>query len=515
MHSRRIDLLRGVAAASLCASLACSPTTESRAFPDVPEVEEQPTIAERFGIFEQLAWGSSPEAVEVRRDQIARLKSLGVQRVRVALHWHELERAPGEWDFEALDPVIEDVSEAGLQLLGVLGFGNPIHANTDRGDRSQLATNFPTDPAPEFLHPPTNAEDFARYVRAVVDRYGPLGVKEYELWSQPNAGLRFWRPQEDVDHYLRIANTGALAGKFGCSDCTFAIGGLAMAQPVPSMELFTSGTSFLRSLYWKLPYLTEVFHSVGFHPYQYPKDPPEAETAPFEDRVQGSLATQARELREVMTEFEGELPLWITESGWPTNPEIPESTEDLARVFGLPPSFLEVAKGILGEDFGPLLETLRGVSEEEQAQYVVRGALIATSLGIERIVHRSLDDLDVENEINEQGAFGLYRLDRSEKPAAQAVRTLLKRFGDYRFAGDVTEALGLEEPSRALAFRADSRILLALWRWKEGPVTLDLQGLPGPAEIFDLRGDGVDRVRAQDPLRIVLGPEVTYLEVTH
>jgi len=59
----------------------------------------------------------------------------------------------------------------------------------------------------------------------------------------------------------------------------------------------------------------------------------------------------------------------------------------------LPENIIEFGRQLLGaDDFQKVLETLRGVSEADQARDLVRATLIAVSLHIQRIYLYTLDD---------------------------------------------------------------------------------------------------------------------------
>ena len=74
-------------------------------------------------------------------------------------------------------------------------------------------------------YPPTNVADYARFVRAVADRYGPRGtfwhlhprlrpspVTAIELWNEPWIG-DFWRSAPDAALYARLVRAAATAVK--------------------------------------------------------------------------------------------------------------------------------------------------------------------------------------------------------------------------------------------------------------------------------------------------------------
>jgi hypothetical protein len=497
---------------SAVAALLCSCKDSGPPFLDIPPDDGLPALGDRVGVSFQLAWGTAPEQAAARARQLDRLSSLGVRRLRLDFTWHRLEKAPGSWDFSPFDPVVEEASAAGLSLLAIAAYGNPVYPHVS-GDAT--GTQLGTDALSEVHFPPIDPAHYARYVEALVRRYAPR-VQDYELWNEENIGCRFFRPVANAEAYAGLARPAAALGKAACPGCRFVVGGLSMPQPIPGIDVYPPGPVYLNALFLAAPDLNGWTDAIAYHPYPFPKDPPEFETAPFPDRKQGSLTTQHTILERIVKGHRGQpAPLWITEMGWPTNPGIPAGDQEIARVFGLGDSrVIDAARSILGEaDFRKLLETVRGVSPDDQARFTVRAILIAASLKVPRIYLYTLDDLDAEPEINQEAAFGLFRVDGAEKPAARALRFLLTRLHGYRFAADLRGRLGLEEQSRGLAFREGKNLLFALWRWKDGPASVVVGTLPGTATLFNAQGEILASAKAREAITVPLDADVRFLEI--
>ena len=112
-------------------------------------------------------------------------KELGVDWLRDGYDWSAVETAKGEYaiprpqhgDFPT------EVKNAGMNMVWVLGFGNPIYA--DGGEKV-----MPTSDNPEYF----NA--FLKYVEYVAEKYkGKIAV--YEVWNEPD---------------IRSFNTGGASG---------------------------------------------------------------------------------------------------------------------------------------------------------------------------------------------------------------------------------------------------------------------------------------------------------------
>ena len=461
--------------------IGCS---DAVSLPAIPQADGLPALGDRVGIAGPIGWGADPRA-----QTIAKLQSLHVKHLRTDFWWHRLETTAGQFDFSALDSVVADTQAAGITLLPILDYGNGLYPS------GAGATDDPT------FFPVTDPSHFANYVAAVVGRYHDR-IPAWEIWNEENIGYRFWKPNADAAAFADTLRQAVASGRAACASCTFVLGGVSMPQPIPMIDVFPPGPQYLRML------PADVFpDAVAFHPYQYPKDPPEVETAPFPTRKQGSLATQTHTIGAITP-----LPLWITEEGWPTNPDVPQTDDEITAAFGLPQNIIEFGRQLLGaDDFQKVLETLRGVSEADQARNLVRATLISVSLGIQRIYLYTLDDSADPTGKNQEAAFGLYRTDGSEKPAAAALRNLLGRYGDYAFAGDVTGAMGLSAADHALAFRKGSQIAIALWRYP-GDESIEVSNVPASTVLVD--GSGNVLAHASDSLVVKLSGDVVWLETT-
>ena len=60
---------------------------------------------------------------------LARLSAAGVRRIRNDLDWAAIERTPGVYDFATpgIDELVTVAERAGLRVLFILDYGNPLH----------------------------------------------------------------------------------------------------------------------------------------------------------------------------------------------------------------------------------------------------------------------------------------------------------------------------------------------------------------------------------------------------
>ncbi len=89
--------------------------------------------------------------------------------------WRDIETSPGVFDFSRLDAQVARATAAGAEVTLVLGMTPDFYATTPAGKTSM----------------PTSLDAWARYVRAVVTRYGatatgPRRIAAYQVWNEAN-----------------------------------------------------------------------------------------------------------------------------------------------------------------------------------------------------------------------------------------------------------------------------------------------------------------------------------------
>lgn len=315
-----------------------------------------------------------------------RLERAGVRSVRTGLNWARIEPERGVFRFEDTDARIEAAVSRGVEVIGLLGYGNRW--------ASTLAAEH-DDP----YYPPDDPADFARYAAALVERYGDR-VRRWEVWNEQNAGYRFWkRPGQvngDAVAYgaLLVATYAAIKGVD--ADALVAFGGLFHLP-----QVIEGGEDFLRAAYGAHPELGSAFDALAYHPYDFypPSRPPE-----FRGQLGATelypVDESARRMGAIVEDAEGRSkPLWVTEVGWPTE---------------------------------------GGVSEADQARYLLRAHLLLVAEGVERVCAYTLTDGSPDREYlaPQERVFGLYTYEGQPKPAVRALATAREVLGELRFVAD-------------------------------------------------------------------------------
>jgi hypothetical protein len=175
----------------------------------------------------------------------------GARWDRFTFNWWQFEpESSGQWDWrvrEGYDRLVDDLEEAGLQMIGVL-YGTPGWASS-RGIRAAAGPTLEDRPpgwyapvpgyepestsrAPSALSSPPSGlyypwydgrNYWGRFVYDVVSRYGDR-VKSWEMWNEVDLWTYFW--SGSVEEYARLLKVGYQATKAACPDCKVLFAGV-------------------------------------------------------------------------------------------------------------------------------------------------------------------------------------------------------------------------------------------------------------------------------------------------
>ncbi|HET8673036.1 MAG TPA: beta-galactosidase [Thermoleophilaceae bacterium] len=149
--------------------------------------------------------------LDVQRFQFAAMRRAGVESVRAVFSWAAAQpQRGGPFDFGATDELVTLASEQRISLL-------PVIIETPQWARLRPSRD---------ASPPAHPADYARYVRALVARYGHGGsfwaqhpelqyqpLSYWQIWNEPHLRL-YWdaaRWQRGYGALLRAAHRAALA----------------------------------------------------------------------------------------------------------------------------------------------------------------------------------------------------------------------------------------------------------------------------------------------------------------
>src|SRR5205807_1381872 len=357
----------------------------------------------------------------------ARLAAAGVRLIRFDMLWSQVERRRGGFDFSALDARVSAAQAAGLEVLAILDYGNPLYSS-----RGAVASTTPlAGGVPPFgvgqadFYPPDDPADFGRYAGAVAAHFRGQ-VLAYEIWNEENEGWRFWPPHEDAAAYAALLRAAHKAVKAADPGATVLFGGVFFPAVPPGLP-GTAGDTFLDQGYAADPQLGSSFDAVAYHPYPYPFTSPE-----YDAPVRGSVPHAGDAMAAVLARHgNAGRPLWITELGWPT-------------------------------------QSGYGVSPQKQAEYLVRGAALSAAAGLRAFTWYTYGDTADPTGHNQEAAFGLLDAQGRPKPAYTALDTFTRTLDGTVAAAVRAEVSGADH---AVAFSASNRRVTVLWNSPEGPAT--------------------------------------------
>ncbi len=291
-------------------------------------------------------------------------RKLGVDSVRADAQWKLVETRKGQYQIPpAWDQFVDRARRRGIAPLLILDYGNPFY---DGG-------HLPRSPAA--------IAGFARYAAFVVRHFAGR-VRYYEVWNEWNTGTGGYYPGGSAADYARL---------FDATDA-------AIKRVDPNaVVLAAAGYQDWYAQIGRLGVAARA-DGVAMHPY-VPKEPGYRESVGSngpERSAQYLIDTEA-----TLRRFSGgrEIPLYVTEIGWPTS------------------------------------TGRRGYPEADVAAMTERSLLLYASLPYVRGVWwYSLID-DSPDASNPEARFGLFRQHYAMKPAAGVFQSLapLAIHNDLRF----------------------------------------------------------------------------------
>ena len=199
----------------------------------------------------------------VDRDaQWALMRRSGVKSVRVVFSWAAAQREAGvEPDFTEIDGLVELGAQNGVGILPVVLY------------TPDWAAKYPA----RHGSPPEFPEDYAAFVRRLVERYGPAGtfwaerpdlpvrpIRDWQIWNEPHFDFYWytpdggWAPEyvellkkaktaiDSVDPGARVVLAGYADASWKVLNATYKAGG-KNAFDVATINIFTGRPGFVMS----------------------------------------------------------------------------------------------------------------------------------------------------------------------------------------------------------------------------------------------------------------------------
>jgi hypothetical protein len=328
----------------------------------------------------------------------------GVRWTREELVWSLIE--PTDGTFKPIyDSTLSLAASKGFNIIGIL---------LTTPDWARDPSCKPTREA--YWCPPADVEQFAQFASWMAERYDADGVEDapgspriaaWEIWNEPN-DVGNW-PNIGADQNARKRRYGDMlvaayqAIKAANPAATVLTGGSYLFDQGCANGI-CDGISFLNGVFAQVPLARRSFDVFATHPYAAPTAP-DALGLPRIVLLEGT-SRAARGWLDSSAIGRSDAQVWITELGWCTAP---------------------------GACPGTLL-----VSEDQQANYLIRALVIAQQNGIQHASWFQLEDaFDNPNRMWGNGAI-LHDYNGSSyspKPAYTAYRTLATQLGDAKVAG--------------------------------------------------------------------------------
>jgi hypothetical protein len=246
--------------------------------------------------------GVNQDLVRDRREHVALqvplMAAAGVQWVRMPIRWFTVEPERDAYTWTAVDPVVDQVTAAGMEVLAVLGSTPSWASGVARGE------------VPEDAHwdayEPTSVADFARYAHAVASHYRGR-IRAYEIFNEPNTPTH-WRPWPDAQRFVEFLCAGYAAVKYADPSHVVVVGGLNGNGLTLGWET-PEGRDFLKAIYAGPG--RHCFDVMAIHPFAHPVADGLPTLQAWVDQTRGYMRAQG-DARE----------LWLTEVGWSTGPNL-------------------------------------------------------------------------------------------------------------------------------------------------------------------------------------------------
>lgn len=310
-----------------------------------------------LGVNAHFLWFTPPQY----QRQMQQLKSLGLNWVRVDLHWDRHEPKENQFVFAPLDQLVDTLKAQKLKSVFYLVGSAPF------------ASSVPPLLGSSDQYPPKDDKVFAKRMAMLARRYPT--VDAWQVWNEPNLP-GFWRPLPSPEGYGRLLQASAEALRAAAPGKPVVMAGMAYYSQMPVRgglmleELGKKGSLNLKTI-------------VAYHPYS---QQPEGDDPKTRDFVLRAQQINAR-LRQVKAPG-----IWATEWGWSSYAG-PKEEQD-----------------IIGRD--------------GQADYLLRRLALMSALDYDRVFLFALSDLDQRASARDRG-YGLLDLDGKPKPAYKALARFL------------------------------------------------------------------------------------------
>ncbi len=324
-------------------------------------------------------WGVQVHLFGEDVDQVLEwARGTGVEWVKQQVEWNNIEYDPGEYNWLELDHIVDKTNGYGFKLMLSVNHA-PAWTRSD----------------PIGAGPPHDSAEFRVFMEQLAGRYQGR-VAAYELWNEPNL-RREWRGEPlDPALFVDLIAAGS-QGVRAADPAAQVISGAPAVTGVNDGETAIDDRIYLGGML--AAGVGEWVDGIGVHPYGYGNPPqerwddPSHESASHNDHPSFFFRNTLEDYRRILLEGGLDLPLWVTEFGWP-------SVEGFGSV------------DVTGWEYA------REISEAEQARYVVDGFHIGRGADwVGPMILWNLNIATIWGPDRPQSAYSLLRPDGDYRPA--------------------------------------------------------------------------------------------------
>lgn len=337
---------------------------------------------------------------EQYKQQMQRFHALGLEWVRVDLHWDRHEPSEGRYRLGELDEVVDSLKQEHLKSVFYL-VGSAPHA-----------TSAPSGSTTPDQFPPKQAQVFAERMAMLARRYPSIDA--WQVWNEPNLPS-FWRPHEDAEAYGRLLQQSTQALRQVDPNKPVVMGGMAYYSQMP-----VKGGLMLESL-GKLG-VQQLGTIIAYHPY--------SQTPETDEPGKRDFILRSQQLNQMLRGVQVPA-IWATEWGW--------------------------------SSYAGPIELQELIGEQGQADYVLRRLALMSALDYDKLFLFALSDLDSRASARDQH-YGLLDLQGKPKPVYLALQRFLQISGPRLLPADAPQLSALPNDLYAISWtREDGKNLWLFW----------------------------------------------------
>lgn len=242
----------------------------------------------------RLLLGVNMDPRYLHRAQLGIAARGNLRIVRFATGWQLVQPyGPDEWRWHQMDRLVAAAKAAGEKIIF-----RPTGSTCWAHPSVPCPTNAPTPPDPAYY------PQYETYIERVLRRY-PSMILGVELWNEPNL-QQYWGPTPDPVRYAALLKVTYEAVKRVDPSMPVVFGGLAPAEGgVGNIDY----ASYLERAY--AAGAGDYFDVLGFHAYSLHRTSP--------DYLEHIRAMLDRIVQISAASGRPDIPIWITEFGYPTS----------------------------------------------------------------------------------------------------------------------------------------------------------------------------------------------------